>query len=149
MMRSAIGRQAVMMWLAGFAGVVVIAVGVVPALVAGKPLPLPVWAVSLVAAVQSGVLLALAVWSGLSLAPRVGLRAPLFEAIATAMPPGRRCVRNGCPDYWSAWLPAPCCWRCRRSRRLGSRPPRRRWSCHWPHACCTAASPRNCCCAGG
>ncbi|WP_386066925.1 type II CAAX prenyl endopeptidase Rce1 family protein [Tahibacter sp. UC22_41] len=87
-MHRSIWRQAVTMWLAGFAGVVVIAVGVVPALVAGKPLPLPVWAVSLIAAVQSGGLLALAVWSGLSLAPRVGLRAPLFEAIAAAAPLG-------------------------------------------------------------
>ncbi len=87
MMRSSIWRQAVAMWLAGFAGVIVVAVGVVPALLAGKPLPLPIWAVSLISAVQSGGLLALAVWSGLSLAPRVGLRAPLFEAIAAATPP--------------------------------------------------------------
>jgi membrane protease YdiL (CAAX protease family) len=51
-------------------------------------LPAPIWAISLASLVQSALLLALAVWAGVRLAPSVGLRAPAFEAAATGRPIG-------------------------------------------------------------
>ena len=75
-------RLAAAMWLTGMLGVVVVAILVVPILVSGRTLPLPVWAISTISLVQGALLLALAVWAGVSLAQKVGLRAPGFEAFA-------------------------------------------------------------------
>ena len=77
-------RLASAMWLAGMLGVVVVAIYVVPILVGSRPLPMPVWAVSALSLVQGAAFLALAVWAGVVLAPKVGLRAPGFEAFAVS-----------------------------------------------------------------
>ena len=69
-------RLALVLWLAGILGVVAIAV----------TLPAPSWVISLAGLVQSALLLGLAVWAGVALAPPVGLRAPVFEAVVTAKP---------------------------------------------------------------
>ena len=52
------------------------------------PLPAPLWVISLAGLAQSALLLALAVWAGVRLAPLVGLRAPAFEAVVTGRPIG-------------------------------------------------------------
>lgn len=67
-------------------GVVVITVTVIPQLLAEAALPAPLWVVSLAGLAQSALLVALAVWAGVALAPRVGLRAPAFEAAVAARP---------------------------------------------------------------
>ncbi len=83
-------RLAAAMWLVGMIGVTVVAFLVAPGLIAevsgDSPLPLPIWVASVASLVQGAVILALAVWAGVALAPKVGLRAPLFEAIAGSSP---------------------------------------------------------------
>lgn len=65
-------------------GVVVITVTALPQMLRGVTLPAPLWLVSLASVAQSALLVALAVWAGVVLAPKVGLRAPAFEAAVTA-----------------------------------------------------------------
>ena len=77
-------RLSLLLWLAGMLGVVVITVMVLPQLLGEVTLPAPLWVVSLASLAQSALLVALAVWSGVVLAPKVGLRAPAFEAAVTA-----------------------------------------------------------------
>ncbi len=83
-------RLAASMWLVGMLGTAVLAFLVVPGLIAeaagDSPLPLPTWVASVVSLVQGAVFLALAVWAGVALAPKVGLRAPVFEAVASSSP---------------------------------------------------------------
>lgn len=79
-------RLATAMWFAGMLGVVVVAILVVPILASGRPLPMPVWALSAISLVQGAIFLALTVWAGVALAPKVGLRAPAFEAFANSSP---------------------------------------------------------------
>ena len=74
------------MWVAGMLGIAVVAILVVPSLVAGRTLPLPIWAISAVSFAQGAVFLALAVWAGCALASKGGLRAPVFEALAGSTP---------------------------------------------------------------
>jgi membrane protease YdiL (CAAX protease family) len=74
-------------------GVVVVTVTALPQLLRDVQLPAPLWAITLAGLGQSALILALAVWSGIALAPKVGLRAPAFAAaassrsIATALQP--------------------------------------------------------------
>jgi len=77
-------RLGLLLWLAGMLGVVVIVVTVLPRLLGQLPLPAPLWVISLASFAQSGLLIALAVWSGVALASKVGLHAPAFEAAVTA-----------------------------------------------------------------
>lgn len=48
----------------------------------GVELPMPLWLLKLVSLVQPALLLTLAVWAGVNLAPKVDLHAPAFEAFA-------------------------------------------------------------------
>ena len=50
------------------------------------PLPAPLWLIMAASVVQSALVVALAVWGGVALAPAVGLRAPAFEAAALRQP---------------------------------------------------------------
>jgi hypothetical protein len=77
-------RLSLLLWLAGMLGVVVIVVAVLPELLGELPLPAPLWVISLASFAQSGLLIAIAVWSGVALASKVGLHAPAFEAAVTA-----------------------------------------------------------------
>lgn len=77
-------RLSLLLWLAGMLGVVVITVTVLPQLLGEVTLPAPLWVISLASFAQSAILVALAVWSGVALAPKVGLSAPAFEAAVTA-----------------------------------------------------------------
>ncbi len=67
-------------------GVVVITATVLPQLLAEVTLPAPLWVVSIASLAQSALLVALAAWAGVALAPAVGLRAPAFEAAVTGRP---------------------------------------------------------------
>ena len=75
------------MWIAGMIGVLAVMFIMLPVLISQhpprSPLRVPVWVASLAASAQAGVLLALFVWCGAVFASRVGLRAPVFEALVT------------------------------------------------------------------
>ncbi|HET7711492.1 MAG TPA: CPBP family glutamic-type intramembrane protease [Thermoanaerobaculia bacterium] len=76
-------RLGLLLWAAGMLGVVVVTVTVLPQLLSGLTLPAPLWVLSLASVAQSAFLIVLAVWSGVALAPKVGFRAPAFEAAVT------------------------------------------------------------------
>lgn len=73
-------RLAVALWLAAMAGVVVLSLTVVPQMLARAPLRVPLGIAVAASVVQSGVLIALAVWAGVALSQRLGLGAPVFAA---------------------------------------------------------------------
>lgn len=75
-------RLGLLLWLAGMLGVAAFAMLPLPSAVATSSLRVPLWVVHAVGIAQSGLLLALAVALGTRLAPRVGLAAPVFEALA-------------------------------------------------------------------
>lgn len=77
-------RLGLLLWFAGMLGVVVITITALPQMLRQVTLPAPLWLISLASLGQSGLLVALAVWSGVALAAKVGLRAPAFEAAAAA-----------------------------------------------------------------
>jgi membrane protease YdiL (CAAX protease family) len=79
-------RLGILLWAAATVGAVAVTAGVLPRLATTTPLPAPLWLLMLASALQSGVLLALAVWAGVALAPTVALRAPAFEAAANGDP---------------------------------------------------------------
>src|SRR5688572_10459061 len=79
-------RVGILLWSAGTLGAVAVAVAVLPQLSAKMPLPAPLWLLMAASAFQSAILVALAVWSGVALAPAVQLRAPAFEAAALRRP---------------------------------------------------------------
>ena len=79
-------RLGLLLWLVGMLGVVVIAFTVLPSLLSETNLPAPLWVVLMASLAQSALLVALAVWVGIVLAPKVGLRAPVFEAAVAACP---------------------------------------------------------------
>jgi hypothetical protein len=74
-------RVGLLLWAAGMLGVVAITMLPLPPSVAEETRQVPLRIVRIVGLVQSGLLLALAVALGSSLAPRVGLAAPVFEAL--------------------------------------------------------------------
>jgi hypothetical protein len=81
-------RLGVLLWLFGMPGVVLVSVTMLPQLLRQAPLPAPVGVVIAASIAQSAALVALAVWAGVSLAPRIGFRAPAFEALAAGYPVG-------------------------------------------------------------
>lgn len=76
-------RLSLYLWTAGMLGVVALTIPVVPQLVTETTFSMPTWAVLLISVFQSALLLALAVWLGVVLAPKVGLQSGVFEAAAT------------------------------------------------------------------
>jgi membrane protease YdiL (CAAX protease family) len=75
-------RLLLVAWVAGLPGVVAVALFVLPALMVGRQLPIPLWAVQLANGAQSALLLAIAAAVGAWLANRVRLTAPALSAIA-------------------------------------------------------------------
>lgn len=73
-------KLAACLWLAGMAGVVALTLTVLPQLLAMSPSPLPTPVAAAASMLQSAVLVALAVWAGVVLAPPLGLHAPVAEA---------------------------------------------------------------------
>jgi membrane protease YdiL (CAAX protease family) len=79
-------RVGILLWSAGTLGAVTVTAGLLPQLSAKIPLPAPLWLITAASIFQSALLVALAVWGGVALAPAVGLRAPVFEAAARRLP---------------------------------------------------------------
>ena len=71
-------RLGLLLWAAGMPGVAAVAAAMLPPLAARMGVSVEVLVAASV--VQSTLLLALAVWAGVTLAPALGLRAPVFEA---------------------------------------------------------------------
>lgn len=78
-MRKQALRLGLVLWVAGMAGAAALTHALLPALRATSPLPAA--AVAGAALLQSAVLLAAAVWVGVVLGARLGLRAPFIEAV--------------------------------------------------------------------
>ena len=79
-------RLGLLLWAAGMLGVVAITITLLPEVLAGVPLPMPLWLISLLSAAQGAVFVALAVWAGVALAPAVGLHAPVLSAAISQRP---------------------------------------------------------------
>ena len=78
-------RLGILMWLLGMLGVVSIVL-LLPSLLAGHPLPIPMWQLSLIQTLQGGILVAISVYIGVSLAPKVGLHSPALENVVVSRP---------------------------------------------------------------
>jgi hypothetical protein len=72
-------RLSLLLWLAGMLGVVVITVTFLPQLLGEVTLPAPLWVISLASFAQSALLVALVVFTGVALAPKVGTQ-PMAQA---------------------------------------------------------------------
>lgn len=79
-------RLGLLLWLAGALGVVVMTVTVLPQLLGQVTLPAPMWALSIASLAQGALLIGIAAWTGVTLAPMVGLHAHAFEAAVTRRP---------------------------------------------------------------
>src|SRR5215813_1632403 len=85
-------RLFLILWLAGLVGVLSFQLVDLPALIAklpvtqGKPLPLPMATIRFLSVLQPAILVGAAVFFGLLLAPRVGLSAPVSQALAERRP---------------------------------------------------------------
>lgn len=69
------------LWLAGMTGIVFL-LGMNLPIPEGADLQLPLWGIRLLALIQPTLLLTVAVWIGIALAHKVGLSAPLAEAVS-------------------------------------------------------------------
>ena len=81
-------RLGVLVWIAAMIGAVTIVLQMLPGLMANLPLPAPLPVLMLLSIAQSALLFGLASWGGAALAHRVGLSAPVFEAVAASRPVG-------------------------------------------------------------
>lgn len=79
-------RLGAILWVAGMTGVIALSLTVLPQLLALSPTPAPVGLAVTASIVQSGVLLALAVWAGVALSGKLGLGAPVLEAVLARSP---------------------------------------------------------------
>jgi membrane protease YdiL (CAAX protease family) len=79
-------RLGLLLWSASILGPASVIATVLPPLAGEMALPAPLWLISVASLLQSALLLALAVWGGVSVAATVGLRAPGFEAAAARLP---------------------------------------------------------------
>ncbi len=75
-----------LLWCLGLPGIVAVSWLVLPLLFEGRALPVPPHVVSMVSALQSSVLLALAAGVGVRLAPALGLQAPFLSTLAKGKP---------------------------------------------------------------
>lgn len=81
-------RLGVALWLDGMAGVAAISFAVIPQLLLSAPEQVPAGLAIAASLLQSGALLALAVWVGVALSKPLGLGSPVFEAFVL----GRNCT---------------------------------------------------------
>jgi len=77
-------KLGLLLFLAGLLGVAALVVTLLPQICDDVSLPAPLWLVMVASITQSALLVALAVWLGVLLTPRIGLSAPAFEAMVTA-----------------------------------------------------------------
>lgn len=73
-------RLSAALWLGAMPGVIVLNLLVIPKLLENAPQQVPLGVAVAASVMQTGVLLALAVWAGVALSRPLGLRAPAFEA---------------------------------------------------------------------
>lgn len=73
-------RLGVTIWVLAMVGVVSVAATVIPQLLARTPQQIPLWIAVTASIVQSGILLILAVWAGVTFSGPLGLGAPVIEA---------------------------------------------------------------------
>lgn len=73
-------RLGLLLWAIGMPGVLGVALATLPQLVQGRPGLPPFWVVAGASVAQSALMLALSVWAGCRLAPRLGLAAPVLHA---------------------------------------------------------------------
>lgn len=89
-------RLGASLWLLAMSGVVVVVLTMLPQLLTKAPQQVPLSVALTASMVQSGVLLAVAVWAGVSLGKPLGLGAPVIEAALTRcgpwLPLRRQCV---------------------------------------------------------
>ena len=78
-------RLAVVIWLFGMFGVVPLIL-LLPSMFAGHQLPVSFLVFSLIQLLQSGILVAMAAFIGVKLAPKVGLHSPVLEALTNWQP---------------------------------------------------------------
>lgn len=74
------------LWCAGLPGVLALVWAITQSVPAAQPLPAPLWVIGLVSALQNTLLLVLATFAGVRLAPRIGLAAPILSAWLSAQP---------------------------------------------------------------
>src|SRR5215216_4660809 len=79
-------RLGILLWIVGIPGVVLVTVVMLPQLLRQVTLSAPLELVMAASLAQSALLVALAAWAGVALAPPLGLRAPVFEALALTRP---------------------------------------------------------------
>jgi hypothetical protein len=75
-------KRFAVLWLAGMAGIVSL-LGMNLPIPEDAALQLPLWGIKLLSLIQPTILLFVAVWIGIALAHKVGLSAPLAEAVAS------------------------------------------------------------------
>jgi hypothetical protein len=90
-------RLGIALWAAGMTGVVALSVTVIPQLLAGAPPQVPVHVAVAASLLQSGLLLALAVWVGVALSRSVGFAAPAFEGAVSGSGAMRALARQLLP----------------------------------------------------
>jgi hypothetical protein len=73
-------RLGAAIWLLAMSGVMVLALTVLPQIIAKSPRQVPLGVVLTASVIQSGVLLLLAVWAGVAMSKPLGLGAPAIEA---------------------------------------------------------------------
>lgn len=76
-------RLGIALWLIGMAGVAAMSFAVIPQLLLSAPEQVPVGVAVAASLLQSGLLLAAAVWVGTALAKQLGLRSPVVEALVS------------------------------------------------------------------
>jgi len=76
-------KTAVVLWLAGMLGVLVLSIFVLPQMLSGQKLPVTKEIAIAISTVQSAVFLAIAAWVGSRLSQRVSLSAPAAQSLAT------------------------------------------------------------------
>lgn len=86
-MRNPLPALGALIWLLAMSGVVVATLLVVPQFVSGMELKVPLGVLLAASIAQSGLLVAVAVWVGLTLSRQIGLGAPALEAVVSGNSP--------------------------------------------------------------
>ena len=76
-------RLGIVLWLVGMSGVAAISFTVIPQLLLSAPAEVPVGIAVAASLLQSGLLLAVAVWVGTTISNQLGLRSPVLEAVVS------------------------------------------------------------------
>lgn len=97
-------RLGMFLWGMGMIGVLSLVTSVLPGLLAGEELPLPIGLIIAISSLQSAALLGLAVWVGCKLAPAVGLESPSILAMVSGKPVISQLSQQWRPGLYGALL---------------------------------------------